>query len=155
MFVDFEKKNDINFDSIQEVIQSFMIINNKLIEDPSLLNTVEEEFMDYQGLTKDDILSSIREASKFFDNDYRMNVIWGYLKRRLPHLGEIEKSVLVIPQSNASDERVFSIIRAHKFDIICLSEKYLDCSIDDKSLEISGYHLIRSDHSFNGKRGSI
>ena len=43
----------------------------------------------------------------------------------------------------------------HKFDIICLLETYLDSSIDDESLEISGYYLIRSDHPSNKKRGSI
>ena len=52
-----------------------------------------------------------------------------------------------------------SLLRAyvsvHKFDIICLSEIYLDSSIDDVSLEISGYYLIRSDHPSNKKRGGI
>ena len=52
-----------------------------------------------------------------------------------------------------------SLLRAyvsvHKFDIICLSETYLDSSIDDESLEISGYYLIRSDHPSNKKRGGI
>ena len=43
----------------------------------------------------------------------------------------------------------------HKFDIICLLETYLDSSIDDESLEISGYYLIRSDHPSNKKRGGI
>ena len=52
-----------------------------------------------------------------------------------------------------------SLLRAyvsvHKFNIICLSETYLDSSIDDESLEISGYYLIRSDHPSNKKRGGI
>ena len=52
-----------------------------------------------------------------------------------------------------------SLLRAyvsvHKFDIICLSETYLDSSIDDESLEISGYYLIRSDYPSNKKRGGI
>ena len=43
----------------------------------------------------------------------------------------------------------------HKFDIICLSETYLDSSVDNKSLEISGYYLIRSDHPSNKKCGDI
>ena len=36
----------------------------------------------------------------------------------------------------------------HKFDIICLSETYLDSNIlpDDNNLEVSGYNLVRSDH---------
>ena len=52
-----------------------------------------------------------------------------------------------------------SLLRAyvsvHKFDIICLSETYLDCSTDDEILEFSGYYLIRSDHPLNKKRGGI
>ena len=36
-----------------------------------------------------------------------------------------------------------------------MSETYLDSSIDDASLEISGYYLIRSDHPSNKKRGGI
>ena len=43
----------------------------------------------------------------------------------------------------------------HKFGIICLSEKYVDSSIDDESLEISGCYLIRSDHPSNKRRGGI
>ena len=52
-----------------------------------------------------------------------------------------------------------SLLRAyvsvHKFDIICLLETYLDFCIDDVSLEVSGYYLIRSDHPSNKKHGSI
>ena len=44
-----------------------------------------------------------------------------------------------------------SLLRAyvsvHKFDIICLSETYLDSSTDDESSEISEYFLIQSVHS--------
>ena len=43
----------------------------------------------------------------------------------------------------------------HKFDIICLSEAYLDSNVDDESLEISRYYLIRSDHPSNKKPGGI
>ena len=41
-----------------------------------------------------------------------MDVIWGYLK--VPSLCEIVLSVLVIPHSNAAEERVFSMIRKNK-----------------------------------------
>ena len=46
-------------------------------------------------------------------------------------------------------------ISVHKFDIICLSETYLDSIVflDDENLVISGYNLIRSDHPSNTKRG--
>ena len=45
----------------------------------------------------------------------------------------------------------------HKFDIICLSETYLDSTIpnDDDKLQIPGYTLIRSDHPSNAKRGGV
>ena len=46
-------------------------------------------------------------------------------------------------------------VSVHKFDIICLSETYLNSSVDDENLEISGYYLIRSDHPFNKQRGGI
>ena len=46
-------------------------------------------------------------------------------------------------------------VSVHKFDIICLSETYLDSSIDDESSEISGYYLIRSDHPTKKKRCGI
>ena len=45
----------------------------------------------------------------------------------------------------------------HKYDIICLSETYLDSStvLGDDSLEIPGYNLVRCDHSTNTKRGGV
>ena len=39
-----------------------------------------------------------------------MDVIWGQLKPKLPLLSKSAKSVLVVPHSNSSEERVFSII---------------------------------------------
>ena len=46
-------------------------------------------------------------------------------------------------------------VSIHKCDIICLSETYVNSSIDDESLEISGYYLIRFDHPSNKKRVGI
>ena len=43
----------------------------------------------------------------------------------------------------------------HKFDITCLSETYLDSSVDHRSLEISGYYLIHSNDLFRKKNGGI
>ena len=46
-------------------------------------------------------------------------------------------------------------IAIHKFDIICISETYLDsCTAsNDSNLEISGYTLVCPDHPSNNKRG--
>ena len=45
----------------------------------------------------------------------------------------------------------------HKFDIICLSETYLNSETpsDDENLEIAGYNLVREDHPSNSKRGGV
>ena len=48
-------------------------------------------------------------------------------------------------------------IAVHKFDIICLSETYLDSTVasDDENLEVTGLSLVRSDHPANTKRGGV
>ena len=48
-------------------------------------------------------------------------------------------------------------ISVHKFDIICLSEIYLNSKIlsDDENLEIAGYILVWEDHPSNSKRDGI
>ena len=48
-------------------------------------------------------------------------------------------------------------ISINKFDIICLSETYLDSSISssDGNLEVPGYTLIRTDNPNNTKRGGV
>ena len=45
----------------------------------------------------------------------------------------------------------------NKFDVICVSESYLDSSIvsDNNNLNIKGYNLYRVDHPNNVKRGSV
>ena len=46
-------------------------------------------------------------------------------------------------------------ISVYKLDFICLSETYLDSSIPNSLLEIEEYNLIRSDHSYDTKRGGV
>ena len=48
-------------------------------------------------------------------------------------------------------------ITVHKFDIICLSETYLDSSTrpDDNNLEIEGYDIARADNPANTERGGV
>ena len=50
-----------------------------------------------------------------------------------------------------------SYISTHKFDVICISETYLDSntSDDDDNLKIAGYNLIRTDHPSNTKQGGV
>ena len=48
-------------------------------------------------------------------------------------------------------------LTVHKFDIVCLSETYLDSNTapDNDNLETSGYNLIKLDHLSNSKRGGV
>ena len=43
----------------------------------------------------------------------------------------------------------------YKFDVICISETYLDKSADNDALSIDGYNIIRADHPHNQKRGGV
>ena len=42
-----------------------------------------------------------------------------------------------------------------KYDIICISETFLDSLANESSLLIPGYHLLRTDHSNNLKKGGV
>ena len=48
-------------------------------------------------------------------------------------------------------------ITQHKYDVICLTETYLNSSIpsDDNWITIDGYNLTRSDHPGDSKRGGV
>ena len=48
-------------------------------------------------------------------------------------------------------------ISIYKFDVICLSKTFLnsDTAFDDDSLKIKGYHIVRSDHTSNSRRGGV
>ena len=45
-----------------------------------------------------------------------MDMVWCYLRQRFPLLSEIALAILVVPHSNAADERVFSMIRKNKIE---------------------------------------
>ena len=48
-------------------------------------------------------------------------------------------------------------VSSHKFDVICISETYLNSDIFtvDETLETVGYTLSRADHPSNTKRGGV
>ena len=47
IFVDFGKRNDVTFQDIETTIRSFTHINQHIINDPSMLDAVEEQFLDF------------------------------------------------------------------------------------------------------------
>ena len=50
-----------------------------------------------------------------------------------------------------------AFITTSNFDIVCLSETFLDSTIpdDDVNIQINGYSLLRADHPSNIKRGGV
>ena len=117
-FVDFDLRSTSSFDSVQRTVESFHTINRQLLERPELLDTLEEELMEYQAIVKGDVLQHIWDEAFVKDTSrcdhYRMDMVWGYLRQRFPLLSEIALAILVVPYSNAADERVFSMIRKNK-----------------------------------------
>ena len=44
---------------------------------------------------------------------------------------------------------------ARNYNLICLTETYLDSTVDPNNLFINGYNLLRADHPGNVKRGDV
>jgi hypothetical protein len=90
------------------------------------MDILEEEFLVYQTMSETDIPAHIWEESAVtekqdLDSDevltyHRMDMIWGYLRDKLPNLSKVALSVLTVPHSNAAEELVFSLIRKNKTD---------------------------------------
>ena len=61
------------------------------------------------------------------------------------------------PSIHAHDK--LSLLTAYNstqhYDIICISETYLDSSIDENTFKLDGCSLIRADYPGNMKRGGI
>ena len=89
------------------------------------LSQLQKEFTNYQLLEEADISEALRAAVvPHNDNDschHRMDIVWSELGKKFPdgtfqfsHLSKVAKLVLVIPNSNAEEERVFSMVTKNK-----------------------------------------
>ena len=92
------------------------------------LDYLSEEFTDYQLLDEETIPDEVRKAATIIDDSekdtkyYRMDVIWHFLSSlkysdscfRFSRLANVAKLILVLPHSNAQEERVFSMVRKNK-----------------------------------------
>ena len=88
IFVDFGKRNDVSFRDIATTMHSFTHINRHIIDDPSMLDAVKEQFLDFQAMADTDIPANVWEESLVQETEretfYRMDIIWGYLKSKVP-----------------------------------------------------------------------
>ena len=111
----------MSIDDVQSFAEKFHFNFN-----PETINLLSEEFLDYQQLNDHDIPDSVWQNACTMDDDrnkhYRVDILWGYIsqmkgcigKHRLDILFKAVKLVLVLPHSNATEERVFSIVRKNK-----------------------------------------
>ena len=97
------------------------------------MDRLQEEFTDYQLLERSEIPDTIWKEALIYEKVtefskklyYRMDVIWAYLSGvkivdsslRFELLSSVAKLVLVIPHSNAGEERVFSLIKQNRTPI--------------------------------------
>ena len=89
------------------------------------INSVQEEFLDWQLMESNEIPSAIWESALIVDGatkHYRIDVIWSFLGKmnradglcRFAKLARVAQLVLILPHSNALEERVFSMISKNK-----------------------------------------
>ena len=88
------------------------------------MEELSQEFNDFVMLEEDDIPSAVREEAKAETSDgrYRVDVIWNFIhcmkrpdgQSQFPRLSSIALLLLTIPHSNATEERVFSLITKNK-----------------------------------------
>ena len=72
------------------------------------------------------------------------------------NLSVCHRNVNSIPSHNFQKIAVLeSFVAMHKFDIICISETFLNNTYKDNNLKLNGYSLLRADHPSNAERGRV
>ncbi|XP_058941996.1 uncharacterized protein [Pocillopora verrucosa] len=127
-WINVQKRSQAKWESVEYFLSRFK----------SALNTVNidemyDEFRDYQSLTDEDIGVIAWKEAKVVDglvNDqeifhYRVDILWWYMSqmvipessaKRFCHLQKVAELVVLLPHSNAGEERLFSMVRKNKTD---------------------------------------
>ena len=110
---------------IYSVCTKFRFNNLLPFQTPQELDGLLEEFIDFQ---ESDIPSTVLEQAVVVTDTvtrvthHRLDIIWHHLSimkdpdhtLRFNRLSQIAKLIMVIPHSNAQEERVFSMVRKNK-----------------------------------------
>lgn len=123
-FVNFAQREHCSFDDVEFFVTRYPTLLS--LSAPEL-EMMQEEFIEYQLLEHSNIPDSVWEEAKLKDDSdqasaFRMDVIWGYLSSlkltngtlKFGRISKVAKIVLVLPHSNAGEERVFSLVRKNK-----------------------------------------
>ena len=121
IFADISKRESLSIDDVLFFVEKFRLNFN-----PETINLLSEQFLNYQLLNDHDIPESVWQNPCTMHDDrnkyYRVDILWGYTsqmkdcigKHRFDILFKVVKLVLVLPHSNATEERAFSIVRKNK-----------------------------------------
>ena len=141
----------------------------------SILTTISSFGILVRNTIKIFLFSRFREIKGVFVSIFVFTFFVSFLSRKLLLSGDIETNPG--PRRNLSNhftichwnlnsisahnfakvQLLKAYLAVHKFDIVCLSETYLNSSFpfDDDNLDIPGYIMIRVDHPANSKRGGV
>lgn len=118
-WLDFDKRQQKTFMEVEFFVNKFP----HLFQDMDM-DILAEQFMAYQVLPDAAIPLHVKTDVGLDPNDpYRVDTLWAYLgSRRVPGtnrpefelLFKVATTVLTIPHSNASEERIFSLINKNK-----------------------------------------
>lgn len=119
-FVDFEQRLDVSFANVLYFVERFPRLLHFSDREMDILT---EQFKEYQLLPNlpDYVEKEASVCDQMADGTQqrflRMDVVWSmYIKDKLPLLFKVAQVLLIIPHSNAEEERVFSMVRKNKTD---------------------------------------
>ena len=125
-WIDVGSRIDSKWESVE-----FFINRLKAIFQQLPVDKLYDEFCDYQTLPDECFRDDVLKEAKVIDGEedgevlfyYRVDVLWwhiaqlvipGTTAKRFKHLPKVAGLVLVLPHSNAGEERLFSIVRKNK-----------------------------------------
>ena len=123
-----QKRTDAKWESVE-----FFLTNFKSLFSDIHVDELYDEFCDYKTLTDEDIGHDVWNEAKVTDGSvddrelfhYKVDILWwnvGHMvipqssTRRFHYLLKVAELVLVLPHSNAGEERLFSMVRKNKTD---------------------------------------
>lgn len=125
-WIDYFNKSEAKFSQVRFFVENFPCVSLTANE----MDTLREEFDDYKTLKDEQVdiescLVSIEYKDSFGNHvkktDYKMDRIWGNISQlklagshRFSLLSKVASITLVIPHSNADEERIFSSVRKDK-----------------------------------------
>ena len=125
-WIDFSERTSARWSDVEYFCEKF---NDILNFDEHTYELLHEEFLDYRTLLESDLPKCAFEEALIRENsegkEYRMDIIWYYIQQlknpaasnsRFKNLFQVARLVLLMPNSNAGIERLFSLVNKNKKD---------------------------------------